>query len=233
MVVRKDSYGEVLNGLLDDECDIALIGKQPFEGFKRNFTKCTIMPTGKSPGYIPASFVSKVDTGTLCTSLMASVLDLHMNEMDNDGFIQYLWNEHYDQIGNAKSDCNDSGAADENPDPLSMNDIFGIFAVHGICSAFSLFLAFFFRFYGRYSPTSAANDLRSSKNSIWTLRHSPSPHPNEVRIPSTLRQRSYSLLPRITESNPKPSALRQRSYSLMPRITESNPTDTVFSTVQH
>ena len=47
---------------------------------------------------LPAGFASAVDSAVLCTSLVSYVLDVHLQEMRKDGFIEEAWNHHLSRI---------------------------------------------------------------------------------------------------------------------------------------
>jgi hypothetical protein len=180
-VIRNfNNENEVLNGLLNNECDVALIGKQSYEALQRNDVlnaNCSLVWVGRALEIIPAGFATTIDTGTYCTSLISYVLDLHLDEMEEDGFLDKAWEEAYDNVGSKQ--CDNSGTSSEKePEPLGMQDMFGIFELHAICSVLSLLLAFSLAWWKRHmthskarrSDIGAANQNVQESESIWAIR---------------------------------------------------------------
>jgi hypothetical protein len=144
--VFRDYFGdnEVLEGLINDDCDVALAGKTALEIFQRNTT--TGDTCGLQSGRIVkenlSGFVTKLDTGKFCTSLIQYVIDLHLHEMSDDGFLDSVWVDVLDKLG--PNECGEDNVvtSEEVSVPLTMRDMYGIFALHGFCLIFSVLLAF-------------------------------------------------------------------------------------------
>ena len=78
----------VMEGLKNDDCDVAVTGKTEFDAQKNNEylnKDCTFTWVGDIVQPIPAGLTTAMDAGTYCTSLISYVLDLHMNEMKIEG----------------------------------------------------------------------------------------------------------------------------------------------------
>jgi hypothetical protein len=139
------SENEVIQGLINDDCDVALVGKQAFEIFQRNITTdgdtCGLK-SGRIVKEIPAGFVTKLDTVKLCTSLIQYVIDLHLHEMSDDGFLDSVWKDVLDKLGPHQCGEGKGMTSEEDSIPLTMRDMYGIFALHGFCLIFSVLLAF-------------------------------------------------------------------------------------------
>ena len=145
-VIRKSGF-EILEGVLKKECDVALVAKTLLDLFEKNEKindRCKLGWVGQSAmNYYPGGFTTTVDTGTNCTSLISHVLDLHMNEIKEDGFLDNAWNDVYTKLGG--QNCDDRRSEPNFPEePLGIDDMFGIFAFHALCSVVSVLLAFIF-----------------------------------------------------------------------------------------
>lgn len=95
---------------------------------------------------LPSGFATGVDTGTLCTSLISYVINIHMAEMISDGFVAEAWKNHIAKI--ATIDC--EAQADEqsmNPEDenfsLRISEMAGIFIMHLGLMVFAVLVAFF------------------------------------------------------------------------------------------
>ena len=125
---------------------------------------CRVVTSGRILMNLPAGFATSVDAGVFCTSLLHYVLDVHMQEMRADGFIDEAWQNHL-----AKSrtiDCssknakggggnNLSGAlatTDSNTRlSLTMRNMGGIFITHAMLSMLALAVALWQYFLTKYN----------------------------------------------------------------------------------
>jgi hypothetical protein len=151
-IIRTNYESETFDGLLREDCDVALAGTDAFNVFQRQEIpidgtpddRCKLVWVGRSLEITPSGFATTIDTGRFCTSLISYVLDLHMHEMKEDGFLGETREKFYEKLG--PNQCVDTGtdqnSSEEDPDPLGMNDMFGIFSFHALCSVISVLLAF-------------------------------------------------------------------------------------------
>ena len=95
-LVRTSQRG-VFEGVRTGVCDIALTEVTSWEIFQQDATingDCSLTWVGKPFVNIPASFGVKGDAGSLCTSLLRDVFNLYLHDMEIDGTIDELWDEH-------------------------------------------------------------------------------------------------------------------------------------------
>jgi len=89
---------ETFQGLNDGLCDITVAYYQNWLGFqsqKAYNPVCDLEWVGRTVKSISSGFANAVDTGDKCTSLIGSVLDVYLNELELSGFIETMWEEHY------------------------------------------------------------------------------------------------------------------------------------------
>ena len=154
---RYTSEEDVFTALIKGQCLAAASQLSAFEVYERTESingDCTLKWDGRFVYIIPSGMATAIDTGTLCTSLITYVIDVHMAEMKVDGFLDEAWKNHLSKIGN--HEC----AADVNEDSddtsqlaLSLTDMGGIFILHAFCSFFAVCLAFFQFFYWKGHTT--------------------------------------------------------------------------------
>ena len=157
-VVRKRGLFSVMEGLKNDDCDVAVTGKTYFDTSKNNEylnKDCTFTWVGEYVQSIPAGMATAIDTGTYCTSLISYVLDLHMNEMKIEGGSgeESAYEKIMDSFSMNKENttevCNVPGSKMRNSNDLlggesvsfGIADIGGISLVHAIASIISVSMA--------------------------------------------------------------------------------------------
>ncbi|CAB9499481.1 expressed unknown protein [Seminavis robusta] len=97
--IPKKTIEEVYDGLNRGECQYALETVTNWELSRRirSFNPTCELEWVGEPLYrikeVKAGFASKADSGNLCTNLVRDVLNLHMEAMKNDGFIDDAWEE--------------------------------------------------------------------------------------------------------------------------------------------
>ena len=135
VLVRKPSKLELHQALKNGECMVAVVPVSEYEQYSRYSSvnaDCALQWSGKVEKIVPAGFASDVDTGTLCTSLVSHVLDLHLLEMKADGFIEREWQAYLQRTG----DHNCVSSVDSNADDadetfsLGVSEMAGIFIIH-------------------------------------------------------------------------------------------------------
>jgi hypothetical protein len=152
ILVRKESESDVFQGLVQGDCVVAVVPKCSYETYVRNSeinSDCGLTWQGRVEQYVPSGLASRVDTGNLCTSLVSHVLDLHLLEMDADGFLEVVWEEHLQKVGNHNCLVEQSGASpggeveDDGTFSLSIQEMSGIFIVHAVLTSIAVLLAVF------------------------------------------------------------------------------------------
>ena len=150
---KQQDNDQIINGIFTGECDVGLMGKTSFDLFERDEilnADCLLTRVGAILEYIPAGFVTKIDTGSKCTSLISYVLDLHMTEMKDDGFFERAWEQIYKTKG--YHTCNAENVPEEDmlTEPLHLNDMGGIFMLHGIACGLSVIIALLLKLWHRW-----------------------------------------------------------------------------------
>lgn len=81
--------------------------------------------------------------GTLCTSLISHVIDLHLLEMKSEGFLDRAWEAHLQRTSDQKciNRLDNDGAIEDETYSLSIEEMAGIFIVHAILTAVAVAVA--------------------------------------------------------------------------------------------
>jgi hypothetical protein len=162
-LVRTDPIlGEqgLFSAVLRGDCTVALTTVSTWDTFKGNSTlnpKCRLAWVGRVFKFSQGGFATFSDSGTLCTSLIRDVLNLHMIEMEEDGFLSSTLEKY--QEASADIECDATGGGDFDRDDssmqLSLQDLGGLFIVFYILAAVTMCMALFVNW----------NDKRRSKRS--------------------------------------------------------------------
>ncbi|GFH55632.1 hypothetical protein CTEN210_12108 [Chaetoceros tenuissimus] len=136
MLVTKVGDDGVLKGVRDGECNfgvVALSSYELFQGKEEVNTDCNLIRVGRNFKTYENGLAVKADAGTLCTSLVRDMLNVHMKDLFEEGYIDELWKDLYRE----KHDVEDPTCFDEtvisdtNSDTLNLTNVIGIFMVHG------------------------------------------------------------------------------------------------------
>jgi hypothetical protein len=152
-LVRKESEHEMFEALSlswfggQGGCGVVATNLGTFELYqsqKASNPDCSLTSEKRVISRLPAGFATFVDTGIFCTSLVSHVLDLHLAEMKADGFIEKAWSDHIKRISTL--DCPLQKSPQSSSDgtvSLTMNEVGGIFILHGVSTVLALALAIF------------------------------------------------------------------------------------------
>lgn len=148
VLVRKKLESDVFQGLVQGKCVVAVVPKYSYETYLRNSeinSDCGLTWQGRVEKFVPSGLASRVDTGNLCTSLVGHVLDLHFLEMDADGFLDVIWEEHIQRVGsqNCLVESGPGGEVEDDTFSLSIQEMSGIFIVHAVLTSIAVLLAIF------------------------------------------------------------------------------------------
>jgi hypothetical protein len=152
-IVRKETEKEIFDALrlpwygMSQGCGVALTNLGTFQLYQGNKDvnwDCSLTSEKRVVQTLPSGFATAVDTGVLCTSLVSYVLDVHLTEMVADGFIQQAWQAHLAKISTIN--CQEQpiekiGSFDAENYSLRLEDMAGIFIVHGSLTVVGLLLA--------------------------------------------------------------------------------------------
>lgn len=121
---------------------------QLFQGDSDVNWDCSLSSEKRVVQNLPSGFATGVDTGTLCTSLISYVMNIHITEMISDGFIPMAWQNHVNKMATvncteelAKANKNRPIGDDENFS-LRLEEMGGIFIMHMLLMVFAILLAF-------------------------------------------------------------------------------------------
>lgn len=179
MTVGKDSEKDIFTALRDPTskggCDAVAHQFHSYEMYEHDKTvnfDCTVASEKKVQLVLPAGMATKVDNGPIsrddgdpskCTSLISHVLDYHLTNMANDGFLKEAWHQHLGIVGTIECFADTAGGGeggnDEETFSLTVQDVGGIFIVHAVLSAVAMLLAVY-QFY-RKAKTSHTGDSRT------------------------------------------------------------------------
>jgi hypothetical protein len=147
-------------GVLRGDCTVALTTVSTWDTFKGNSTlnpNCQLAWVGLVFKFSQGGFATFSDSGTLCTSLIRDVLNLHIVEMEEDRFLPSALEKY--QQASADIQCDATGGGDSDRDDssmqLSLQDLGGLFIVFYILAAVTMCMALFVKW----------NDRRKSKRS--------------------------------------------------------------------
>ena len=148
VLLRMNNEREVFNGLNHESCRAALVPVASYDTYRRDVSinsDCKLNWEGRVELNIPSGFATAVDAGTMCSSLISYVVDLHMNRMEADGFIQLAWQKFLARVGDhtcAATSIEVENPLEENTNRLSLKEMAGIFIVHGFLTSIAAALAF-------------------------------------------------------------------------------------------
>lgn len=153
ILVRMDpSKGEanLYLGVVRGECTLAISALSSWDEYRRDSSvneDCQLVWIGRVFRFVQAGLATFSDSGTLCTSLIRDVLNLHVLEMEEDGFVQTAWERHLE----AEADINceattretESGGLGDSNQRLSLKDMGGLFIVFYGLTAITICMAIF------------------------------------------------------------------------------------------
>mmetsp|Transcript_1628 Transcript_1628/g.3656 ORF Transcript_1628/g.3656 Transcript_1628/m.3656 type:complete len:798 (+) Transcript_1628:99-2492(+) len=99
---------ETYQQLHDGQCELTLAYYQNWLGFesqKAYNPDCDLEWVGRTVKTIQSGFANSADAGIKCTSLVGSVLNIYFNELLESGFIEELWERHYDKTRDINCDA--------------------------------------------------------------------------------------------------------------------------------
>ena len=117
---------------------------------------CSIQSEEQVVLNLPAGMATAIDTGSsssddqtrppsFCTSLISHVLDYHLLEMINDGFIEESWSHHLNRVGTIECVEEQTPRVSflEKTFSLGMNDMGGIFLLHALCTTVAVLVSLY------------------------------------------------------------------------------------------
>ena len=159
VLIHRSSQRDVFASLRKDECVVAVVPQNSYDTYSRDEDvngDCSLSWVGRVERFVPSGLTTAVDSGTLCTSLVTHVLDYHLLQIQTDGFLERAWESHLERVGTQNCVQEQGVSAETNGDSetfsLSIQDLAGIFIVHGILSSTALLVGVVKFFMKRRTP---------------------------------------------------------------------------------
>jgi Ligand-gated ion channel len=150
-ILGKQSESDIFDSLRKDPkdggCQAAAHQMNSVRVYKRDKKvnyDCSLTSDEVSDVPIPAGMATIVDTGQYrCTSLISAVLDYHLRQMIDDGFVEDAWVNHMSRVGNMKcpDETQTSGVTWDETFALDLMDVGGSFIIHVLMSCLALAVA--------------------------------------------------------------------------------------------
>lgn len=145
ILVPKRIEDDIFFGVNRGECTLALTNVGTWDNYKERSVvngNCQLDWIGRVFKFIEAGFASLSDSGTLCSSLIKDVLNVHLAEMKEDGFIEEAWQRHLERTSDIK--CTTATQdTDSDSSQLSLQDMGGLFIIHYMVTALAICMAVF------------------------------------------------------------------------------------------
>jgi hypothetical protein len=122
-------------------------GAQLFQHNTDMNNDCSLSVSNNVIVNIPSGMATSIDTGSFrCTSLISAVLDYHLQEMIDEGFVQSAWSAYLAKVGTIECHKHESKGGGGEPMAtavsLGLGDVGGVFVLHLIFSTIAIALAF-------------------------------------------------------------------------------------------
>ena len=151
LLVRKPTERQVFEGLINGDCRVAVAPVNAYELYVRSPINkdCSIKSEKRVIEILSGGLATAIDSGTLCTSLIDNVLDLYMTQMKADNFMDEVWNSHLMKVGDVSCLAEEdipgtgglTGSLDSDTVSLTLEEMAGIFILHGMCASLALLIA--------------------------------------------------------------------------------------------
>ena len=178
-LVRKDTEGEMFDGLGlgwysgKGGCGALLTNLGTYDVYRTQDSTnadCSLASDQRVLMSLPAGFATAVDSAIQCTSLISYVMDVHLQEMRQDGFIDRAWDAHIEKVATktcpavTQSFADSRAAKASRGFSLTIKDMGGIFCFHFAMSALALLFAFYQRFQqSRLQPEKKLRPIQMDK----------------------------------------------------------------------
>lgn len=145
ILIKKKTEGDMYGGLRNGDCLVIATNAGSWAYWEKEATvneDCALEWVGRIFRIFPAGFATKSDSGTLCTSLIRDVLNLHMLQMKEDGFLEEAWNQYLARMATVDCTLEDTALDDDNEQQqLDIQNMAGVFVFHFGLSLVAIFLA--------------------------------------------------------------------------------------------
>lgn len=157
-LIEVDSQVALYEGVRNGDCVLGVSGVYSFDKFsslKETNPDCNIRWVGRILKYVPAGFAVKADSGNLCSSLVSDVINLHLMEMEQDGFLKMAWQTELDRIRD--QDCDkqlSQNSGESETQSRSLKEMAGTFVLHAVFGVVAIVVAIVNRVYDKYNQMS-------------------------------------------------------------------------------
>jgi Ligand-gated ion channel len=149
--VTEDIFTSLRSHPNNGGCDVAAFKRNGVRLYQRSSRvnyDCSLALSKSVEVVIPAGMATAMDTGKFrCTALISSVLDYHLLNMIEDGFIENVWNAHLSKVGsiNCFADSNQAqgGSLGSSASSLELGDVSGLFWLHVVLSLTALLISLY------------------------------------------------------------------------------------------
>ena len=152
-------------------CAVAVTYKSRFDeilGQSYANPDCNLQWVGRVIEFRQGGFLCKVDSGIRCASLINDVLNLHLTEMKEEGFIEQAWEAEVNKMHDM--DCKEKTTPSEDSSASqTMQEMAGTFVIHMVFTLLAVVVMVSGRLYNTWkdmSQTSRRELMRSVRKSI-------------------------------------------------------------------
>ena len=148
ILVRKKIEDDIFFGVKRGECTLAITNVGTWDNYKERSDVnggCQMDWIGRVFKFVQAGFASLSDSGTLCSSLIKDVLNVHLTEMKEDGFFEQAWRRHLEGTSDISCNSDTQDTDSDGSSQLSLQDMGGLFIIHYIVTALAICMAIFTR----------------------------------------------------------------------------------------
>ncbi|CAB9501357.1 receptor subunit 1 [Seminavis robusta] len=152
-----DDHKEMFSAIRNGACAVGVSARANFDFYKDQTSAnpdCDMIWVGRVIKHVPAGFGVKADSGKLCSSLINDVLNLHLVDMETDGFIEAAWMDSLSKSHDQNCAAMMSSQMEEASASRSLKEMAGTFLIHLIFAVAAILLFAVTRFYDKYKQMS-------------------------------------------------------------------------------
>ncbi|CAB9528614.1 NMDA receptor subtype of glutamate-gated ion channels with high calcium permeability and voltage-dependent sensitivity to magnesium. Mediated by glycine. This protein plays a key role in synaptic plasticity [Seminavis robusta] len=162
-----DDNKEMFSAIRNGACAVGVTSRATFDLYQDQTSAnpdCDMIWVGRVIKHVPAGFGVKADSGKLCSSLINDVLNLHLVEMEIDGFLDGAWKDHMAKSHDQNCAAMMSSQTEEASASRSLKEMAGTFLIHLVFAVAAILLMIITRLYDKYKRMSdkSRQDLRLS-----------------------------------------------------------------------
>ena len=162
---------DVLDAIRTGDCALGVLNLYSFQrlqAMQESNPECNLHWVGRTLRYIPSGITVKADVGGRCSSLIHDVLNMHLMEMDAEGFLDEVWKR--ELAGSQDQDCaKKAQASGGSTNRRTLNELAGTFVLHSVFGVAAIVLFIGMRLHRKYkqmSDESRKEMFESVRNSV-------------------------------------------------------------------